>query len=336
MESSVLSPGVLRAEFIYESAPFPSCHASTIVQTRHGLLAAFFGGTHERHPDVCIYISHLNREKWSAPVEVADGIQSDGSRLPTWNPVLFQPRGAPLILFYKVGPSPSEWWGEVKTSDDDGKTWSRATRLPDGLLGPIKNKPIQLENGDILSPSSIESAADGWRIYFERSTDNGKSWTATPLVEQSPAIKAIQPSILVHSQTRLQALGRTRSQRLFETWSSDAGKTWSELKLTDLPNCNSGTDAVTLADGRHLLVYNDSITEKVRFPLNVAISRDGKHWEAAAVLDAEPPGQYSYPAVIQTTDGLVHITYTWKRLRIKHVIIDPKALQPAPITVSQA
>jgi len=352
MTTGLLSPGVLRADFVYESAPFPSCHASTIVQTTRGsLLTAFFGGTHERHPDVCIYLSRLNDEttaaqsaapgcvlaQWSAPMEVADGIQKDGSRFPTWNPVLFQPKDGPLMLFFKVGPKPSEWWGEVKTSDDDGKTWSAATRLPDGILGPIKNKPIQLDAaggraGDILSPSSIESATLGWRIYFERSADNGKSWTASPLVSQSPEIKAIQPSILVHSQTKLQAIGRTRSKRLFETWSNDAGKTWSELKLTDLPNCNSGTDAVTLADGRHLLVYNDSATEKVRFPLNVAISRDGRHWEMAAVLDSEPPGQYSYPAVIQTADGLVHITYTWKRLRIKHVVIDPRALRSTPIS----
>jgi predicted neuraminidase len=331
MENALLSPGVLLAEFVYTSAPFPSCHASTIVQTTDGLLAAFFGGTHERHPDVCIYTSRRTGDEWSAPQKTADGLQPDGSRQPTWNPVLFQPRHGPLMLFYKVGPSPSEWWGMVKTSNDQGKTWSDAKRLPDGILGPIKNKPVQLDSGDIISPCSVESATDGWKIYFERSSDNGQSWTSTPLVAQSEGVKAIQPSILVHSQTRLQAVGRTRSERLFETWSDDGGRSWSELKLTDLPNCNSGADAVTLADGRHLLVYNHSTTEKARYPLNVALSGDGKRWEAAAVLESEPPGQYSYPAVIQTDDGLVHITYTWKRLRIKHVMLDPKSLHCTPI-----
>jgi predicted neuraminidase len=331
MDSDLLSPGVLRAEFIYNSAPFPSCHASTIVQTKSGLLVAFFGGTRERHPDVCIYTSRLIGDEWSAPQKVADGAQPDGSRQPTWNPVLFQPRSGPLMLFYKVGPSPSQWWGEVKTSDDQGQTWSEAVRLPEGILGPIKNKPVQLVSGDIISPCSVESATDGWNIYFERSADNGKSWTSTPLIDQSADVNAIQPSILVHSQTHLQAIGRTRSARLFETWSNDAGRSWSKLALTDLPNCNSGTDAVTLADGRHLLVYNHSTKEKARYPLNVAISNDGKHWEAAAVLETEPPGQYSYPAVIQADDGLVHITYTWKRLRIKHVVIDPQSLRCAPI-----
>jgi hypothetical protein len=298
------------------------------------------------------------------------------------------------MLFYKVGPNPRQWWGMLKTSDDGGHRWSDAIRLPDGILGPIKNKPIQLDNGDILSPTSIELFTDpnddanprptpspgtpgesrgegsssnsgssslprrtptqpsggvpgegikphaattvkspesGWHVYFERSRDGGKAWTATPWVPADAGVKAIQPSILIHSQTRLQAIGRTKSARLFETWSDDAGKTWSKLALTELPNCNSGTDAVTLRDGRHLLVYNHSAVEKVRYPLNVAVTPDGKNWQGAAVLDTEPPGQYSYPAVIQASDGRIHICYTWKRLKIKHVIIDLAGLKTAPI-----
>jgi len=183
-----------------------------------------------------------------------------------------------------------------------------------------------LENGEILSPSSVEVLNGSWTVHFERSSDGGRTWRASAAVDQDPTIRAIQPSILIHSKNRLQAIGRTRSQRMFETWSDDCGHNWSRLALMELPNCNSGTDAVTLADGRHLLVYNHSDTEKVRVPLNVAISEDGMRWRAAAVLESEPPGQYSYPAVIQGSDGLVHLTYTWKRLRIKHVVIDPEQL----------
>jgi predicted neuraminidase len=326
-----MSDAVVSAEFLYESAPFPSCHASTIVQADDRLACAFFGGTEERNPDVCIWICHRGDNGWSAPKMVADGVQKDGTRQPTWNPVLFQPRSGPLMLFYKVGPSPREWWGEVKTSTDHGHTWSQATRLPQAILGPIKNKPVQLANGDILSPTSVEGHEVGWRVYFERSADNGKTWKATPLVDQPPKMKAIQPSILIHSPTKLQALGRTQKSGLFETWSEDAGLTWSALAATSLPNPNSGTDAVTLRDGRHLLVYNHSSTEKVRVPLNVAVSRDGKNWEMAETLESEPPGQYSYPAVIQSSDGLIHITYTWKRLKIRHVVLDPQKLKSVPI-----
>ena len=327
---SAQSP-VLVSEFIYEQAPFPSCHASTIVETERGLVAAWFGGTAERHPDVGIWVSRHEGGRWSAPVEVANGVESPTVRHPTWNPVLFQPTGGPLMLFYKVGPSPSTWWGMVKTSTDSGRTWSAPRRLAAGVLGPIKNKPIQLPNGDLLSGSSTEH--DGWRVHFERSTDNGGTWSATQPINDGKAVGAIQPSILSHRDGRLQAIGRTRSGRLFETWSSDQGRTWSGLQLTELPNSSVGTDAVTLQDGRFLLVYNH--TAKGRSPLNVAVSNDGRTWHAAAVLEDDPGREFSYPAVIQTRDGLVHITYTWRRERVRHVVLDPRALTLRPIVNGQ-
>ena len=257
-----MSLSIVASEFLYDTAPFPSCHAGTIAETRSGLVAAFFGGTKERDPDVCIFVCRRIEGRWTAPIEAANGIQADGSRQPCWNPVLFQPRNGPLMLFYKVGPSPGTWWGMFKTSDDEGQTWGDAARLPDGILGPIKNRPVQLAGGEIISPTSIESKTLGWRVYFERSVDGGKTWSATPLVEQDQSIKAIQPSILIHSAANLQAIGRTKSGKMFQTWSEDAGKTWSEIALLEVPNCNSGTDALTLHNGEHLLVYNDSAKEK--------------------------------------------------------------------------
>jgi predicted neuraminidase len=212
----------------------------------------------------------------------------------------------------------------ARTSLDAGRTWSDARRLPDGILGPVKNKPVRLPDGTILAPSSTETpqTPSTWRVHFERSRDNGATWAIVrpPSQTDGPSIDAIQPSILMHADGKLQAIGRTRSGRLFETWSSDRGQTWTPLTLTALPNPSAGTDAVTLKDGRHLLVYNH--TPKGRTPLNIAVTRDGKAWEAVHVLESDA-GEYSYPAVIQTSDGLVHITYTWKRERIKHVVIDP-------------
>jgi predicted neuraminidase len=325
--------GLLRSEFIYETAPFPSCHASTIAETKSGLIAAWFGGTRERHPDVGIWVSRHEGEHWTAPVEVANGIASPTNRYPTWNPVLFQPKTGPLMLFYKVGPSPSAWWGMLLLSDDGGKTWSPPRRLPDGILGPIKNKPVQLPNGDLLCPTSTEH--QGWRVHFERSRDLGKTWTATPAVNDGKEIGAIQPSILFHAGGKLQALGRTKQEKIFETWSADGGETWNKMSLTALPNPNSGTDAVTLKDARQLLVYNHST--KGRSPLNVAVSQDGREWQAALVLEDNPaaPNGFAYPAVIQTRDGLVHITYTWQRERIKHVVLDPAHLELRPIADGQ-
>ena len=320
---------VVLSEFIYETVPFPSAHASTIVSTNDGLVAAWFGGAREGAPDVGIWVARHAGGKWTAPVEVATGVQPDGTRHPCWNPVLFETAPGTLTLFYKVGPSPQTWWGMTRTSRDNGRTWSDATRLPEGILGPIKNKPVRLSDGTLLSPTSTESTEkpSKWRVHFERSTDGGRTWTIVRPAD-GPPIDAIQPSILFHPNGRLQAVGRSRSGRVFETWSEDGGKTWSAVTLTTLPNPSAGTDAVTLADGRHLLVYNH--TPKGRTPLNVAISSDGKTWSAAAVLEREP-GEYSYPAVIQAPDGRIHVTYTWRRQRIKHAVLDPKQLQAVPM-----
>ena len=214
----------------------------------------------------------------------------------------------------------------ARTSNDNGRTWTPARRLPDGFLGPVKNKPVRLSDGTILAPSSTESpqSPSTWRVHFERSRDGGTTWDIVrPPSGAGEPIDAIQPSILTHADGRLQAIGRTRSGRLFETWSRDRGQTWSPVVLTRVPNPSAGTDALTLKDGRHLLVYNH--TPKGRTPLNVALSRDGTTWHGVHVLESEP-GEYSYPAVIQTSDGLVHITYTWKRARIRHVVIDPATL----------
>jgi predicted neuraminidase len=316
----------INSEFVFETAPFASAHASTIVDTRDGLVAAWFGGTREGAADVGIWISRHEHNGWTAPIEIATGAQPDGVRLPCWNPVLVDVAGGALTLFYKVGPSPQAWWGMVRTSRDSGRTWSAARRLPEGILGPIKNKPVQLADGTLVAGSSTESTdrPSRWRIHFERSTDGGLTWTTSvPADGEGSAIDAIQPSILVHPDGKLQAVGRTRSQRIFETWSNDSGRTWGPVALTSMPNPNSGLDAVTLRDGRHVLVYNH--TTQGRSPLNVATSRDGKTWQPALVLEGDA-GEYSYPAVIQSADGLVHVTYTWKRQRIKHVTLDPHAL----------
>ncbi len=321
---------IVKSTFIFETAPFASAHASTIAETREGLVAAWFAGTKEGAPDVGIFVSREVKGAWTAPLEVATGVQSDGTRHPCWNPVLFETSPGALTLFYKVGPTPRTWWGMQRVSRDAGKTWSDAERLPDGILGPVKNKPVRLADGTLLSGSSTETNTQPsvWRVHFERSTDSGRTWTLVRPATAAEDVDAIQPSILQHSGGRLQAVGRTRAGRVFETWSSDGGRSWGAVTLTTLPNPSAGTDAVTLADGRQLIVYNH--TPKGRSPLNVALSDDGKTWKAGVVLEREE-GEYSYPAVIQTSDGLVHITYTWQRKRIRHVVLDPKRLTGTPM-----
>ena len=311
---------IVKSEFIYqpEDVQFPSCHASTIIQNGKGLMTAWFGGTREKDPDVCIWISKYSKGKWTKPVEAADGIQYKGKRYPCWNPVLYN-TGKEILLFYKVGPSPSEWWGEMKSSDDSGKTWSRSYRLPEGIIGPVKNKPVMLDNGYLLCPSSTED--EGWRVHMEFTPDNGLTWERTIDLNERKT-EVIQPTILIHQGGKIQLLCRSTESKILTCWSEDKGRMWSELIPTTLPNPNAGIDAVSLKDGRFLLVYNH--LKKGRNNLNIATSEDGIEWKAAVLLEKDEEGtEFSYPAVIQTDDGMVHITYTWKRKLIKHVVIDP-------------
>jgi predicted neuraminidase len=251
-------------------------------------------------------------------VEVADGVMSVQMRYPCWNPVLFQPQDGPLVLFFKVGPTPRGWWGEWTTSTDAGRTWTPQRRLPPEVMGPIKNKPIQLNDGCILCPSSSEH--QGWQAHVEVTRDL-KSWQVIGPLNDGKDIGVIQPTLLTYADGRIQMLCRTRRKGFVaQSWSKDGGKTWSAFEDTNLPNPNSGIDGVTLKDGRQLLVFNN--TPKGRTPLNVAVSRDGAQWDMVVTLENQP-GEYSYPAVIQSADGLVHITYTYWRQSIKHVVLDP-------------
>ena len=325
------SSGIVLSEFVFEKAPFAQCHASTIAETEHGLVAAWFGGTEESEPDVSIWMSRYGRNGWLPVEKVADGSELSGRQVACWNPVLFQPKSGPLMLFYKVGDDEPEWWGEYKTSGDGGKAWSKPIRLPDGFLGPIKNKPIQLPDGSILSPSSIEYYAgknrrkEVWQVHLELSPDMGETWQKIGPLNDGRDFNVIQPSILIYPDGKMQILCRSEyAGRIYEAWSDDMGKTWSEMGPIELPNPDAGTDAVMLNDGRALLVYNHSTSDgKDREFLNVAVSNDGRKWHAAIALENQE-GEYSYPAVIQTSDGLVHVTYTWKRKRIKHVVLDPR------------
>ena len=231
-------------------------------------------------------------------------------------------------------------------ADDDGKSWSDARRLPDGILGPIKNKPVELSDGSLLCPSSEETneLSSKWRVHFERSRipassiaastiagnsiaaggDQAQIWQRSAPVNDGLTWSAIQPSILQLGGDKLLAVGRSRQGKLFQVASPDLGKTWGPMTSAGLPNPNAGTDAVTLADGRHLLIYNH--TASGRSPLNLAASQDGSTWRAALVLE-DGPGEFSYPAIVQTRDGMAHVTYTWKRQRIKHAVIDPARLE---------
>ena len=343
-------------EFVYEqgSTSFPECHASTVVVLKNGeLMAAWFGGTKEGAPDVAIWGSRRVAGKWSAPVELE---REKG--IPSWNPVLFHAKDGRLWLYYKVGPAPGTWAAGRMFSEDEGKTWSKEERLPAGLLGPIRAKPLVLEDGTIVAGSSVE-AHETWAAWVERSTDNGKTWlkigpitvprevdAAEPPAPEPPAgsvsmmpgsdskpgprkyVGIIQPSIvsLGGKHLRMYARSRTLASKIAVADSMDNGLTWTQARFIDVPNNNSGIDAIRLKDGRIVMIYNN--TTDGRTPLNLAVSRDGEHFKLFATLE-DIVGQYSYPAMVEAADGGLEMTYTWQRKTIKYVHLALKEI-PEP------
>ncbi len=345
--ATILASSVLLAqsrptgEFIFEpgSTSFPESHASTIVALRNGeLMAAWFGGTRERAPDVAIWGSRRVNGKWTAPLELER--EKD---VPSWNPVLFHTKDGRLWLYFKVGPSPGEWAAGRMYSDDEGKTWSKGERLPAGLLGPIRAKPLILDDGTIVSGSSVE-AYETWAAWVERSTDNGKTWAkigpvtvscevdvAEPPASDPPKdapgwaadkgprkyVGIIQPSIisLGGKHLRLYARSRTLASKVVVADSMDNGLTWTAGRFINVPQNNSGLDVVRLADGRVVMIFNN--TTVGRTPLSLAVSTDGEHFRVFATLE-DAIGQYSYPAIIQGADGSLEMTYTWQRKTIKY------------------
>lgn len=315
-------------EFIYEQAPFPSAHASTLVGVGNGeYLAAWFGGTAEGRPDVAIWYARRTATGWTKPEEM---VREKG--VPCWNPVLFHAKNGRLWMYYKFGPTIREWTAGRRYSDDEGKTWSEPEHLPAGVYGPIRAKPLVLDDGTIISGSSVESYGS-WAVWVERSSDNGVTWTRTgpitlPELRVVPwkkeggtleGVGLIQPSVISLGKRHLRLYMRSSLQigKICISDSDDGGLTWSDARPLDIPNPNSGIDVVGLKDGRIVLIYND--TPSGRSPLNLAISTDGEHFRNFATLESGE-GEYSYPALIQGEEGDLHMTYTFNRKKIRYAV----------------
>lgn len=382
---------IIQDEFLYDHTSFPSAHASTIVELKNGdLVAAYFGGTFERNPDVCIWTNRRPKgsSSWEVPVLAGDGvfrlgthdasiagvapvddkttpaakgpikdipayrynfltkkadagspvISDDLKRKSCWNPVLFEMPDGELWLFYKVGVNVADWQGCVVKSKDGGRTWGPREMLPHGFIGPVKNKPF-LSGDRLICGSSTEG--NGWRFHVEIYNLKTKEWKYVGPITSTEAIKTddgkmhpidcIQPSILKLKDGSLKVLMRTHNGFLAQSYSTDNGDTWSDVTLSSVPNNQSGTDAVTLKDGRHVLIYNNFETivgtkKGPRTPLSIAVSDDGETFRHILTLEDSPINQYSYPAIIEGRDGKLHCVYTWRRERISYKEIDLRKL----------
>jgi predicted neuraminidase len=312
---------LLEKDFIFgDDRPFAQCHASTVLRTDDGkFLVAWFGGTHEKHDDVGIWLSKGQPGNWSTPSEVAK-IREDAH----WNPVLFKDLSGSITLFFKVGKTIDFWETWYKVSKDNGQTWSEAKELvpgDKGGRGPVRNKPIILSDGTWLAPASNE-LNKVWNAFVDRSEDGGRTWVESEFVQlkrdSAFGEGVIQPALWESAPGKVHMLLRSSAGVICRSDSDDYGKTWSPVYKTDLPNPNSGIDVTRLEDKTLVLIFNpDNNNWGSRSPICLAISRDnGKTWDRAAELDrGAEEDEFSYPSIISFGDT-VAVTYTWKRQRI--------------------
>jgi len=309
--------------FIFEDdRPFPSCHAATLIVLPDGdVLAAWFGGTREKANDVAIWLSRLASgvRAWSTPTRIAD---EEG--IAHWNPVLFRNRQGDIYLYYKVGHEIPDWFTRAIVSRDGGYRWSEPWELVPGDVGgrgPVKNKPVELTDGTILAPASLETETE-WDAFADISRDGGLSWEASaivPLDRSSFSGKGIiQPTIWESAPGRAHMLLRSTDGAVYRSDSDDGGRTWARAYATSLPNNNSGIDLCRTDFGLLALVYNPISGDwAARTPLSMAFSADnGATWGDAFIFEHEP-GEYSYPAIVADGSSL-HIVYTWNRERIAY------------------
>ncbi|HEX8040891.1 MAG TPA: sialidase family protein [Chryseosolibacter sp.] len=311
----------LTKDFIFgDDRPFAQCHASTLLRAEDGkFLVAWFGGTHEKHDDVGIWLSKGEPGHWSAPVEIAK-IREDAH----WNPVLFKTPDGKIILFFKVGKEIDYWETWFKVSSDDGETWSEAKELVPGDRGgrgPVRSRPIVLSDGSWLAPASNELKGV-WNAFVDRSEDGGRTWVPSRFLQVNrdsvPGGGVIQPTLWESPAGHVHMLLRSSAGVICRSDSEDYGRTWSPVYRTTLPNPNSGIDVTKVDDHTLVLVFNpDDKNWGSRSPVSLAVSRNnGKSWSPIVELDrGREDEEFSYPSVVAFGDT-VAVTYTWKRQRI--------------------
>jgi predicted neuraminidase len=251
--------------------------------------------------------------------------------------VLFQAADKRILLFYKEGATIPQWRTMVMSSGDGGHSFSPARELVPGDVGgrgPVKNKPVLLQNGGIAAPASLEGEI--WDSFVDLSHDNGETWQKSGMIPvrrtgyQVPDLLydprhcfgkgLIQPTLWESAPGSLHALMRSTSSAIFRSDSTDGGKSWCCAYDTGLPNNNSGIDLVKLPSGGLVLAWNPvgnlpNYYKGPRTPLVISYSGDnGETWDQVFTLE-DTQGSYAYPAIV-ADDTHLYLTYTWHREQI--------------------
>jgi predicted neuraminidase len=310
------------SSFVFDDLPnVPAHHCSTLAEAPNGdILCLWYGGSYESAEDQALYLARLPKgsRQWETPERMLWNPEQ-----PPGNAVIFRtPDNTLGIVWGRMEKSRpmrrGTGWGECRlfyrTSNDNGHTWSSDTEIPDSFGSLPRNAPLTLQDGRFALPISGETS-EGRGSFLLFLAADGKTWTRGGFANGGS-----QPTVIQRDNGDLLALLR-RDPRIPQVLSTDGGQTWSEPVATDLKNPGSGIAMTRLKSGRVLLVFNDTDGED-RYPLSITQSFDGGvTWEEQRTLEADW-GEFSYPCIIQASDGTVHVSYTYRRYTIKHVAFD--------------
>ena len=306
-----------------DSPDYPSVHAATVCELPSGdLMAAWYGGSHEYASDVVILGAFFRRSTgtWTEAVVL---VETEGCTV--GNPVLFSVRPGELRLFYSVMYEVLNWGAcklKYRVSTDGGVTFGPRHVLRDETGLMPRNTPCVLSNGELLLPLYDDTGVHASVCLI--SGDEGQSWETSMPIRSTPGNE--QPTIVEFPDGELVCLMRTQGRGpLWRAQSTNRGRTWSSPTPIALPNPDAGVDMVRTPDDRLVLAFNNALYD--RSPLTLAVSEDrGKSWRVARDVETEP-GEYSYPAIIQGSDGMLHLLYTDRRFAIAHLTFDQAALE---------
>lgn len=297
-----------------DNKPTPSCHASSIVKFKNKFYTTWFGGTGESKPDVTIWLAtSFDGVEWSVPKDM-----SEIKNIAHWNPVLFA-KDETIYLYYKIGLHPDDWTTYVRESND-GENWSTEKIMIEGDKlgrGPVKNKPIELSNGSVLAPASIEYK-NGLTDCFVDISKDMKNWKRGKNVHSRLFVEKIQPALVESEKGVVRMYIRTNRGRIYESISKNYGEKFGKAKPIGLLNNNSGLDVAINSKGVIGLIHNPNGENwGERSPLIIAFPFDkGKTWTKKVTIESEP-GEYSYPAIIADGESF-RMTYTYNRSLIRY------------------
>jgi predicted neuraminidase len=316
---------------IYSEIPgIPSCHCSSLIALPNGQLkCALFAGQYEKSPDVGIWGSTLDLSQdciqWSKP-EIIIKIPDKSMGSPVW---YLTPTGK-LFLFFHVlhhGRILKAGWSGANiqyiTSDDLGNTWSSPQFLRKMWFWVIRCAIVVTKNNWVLMPVHREMLQYQSMVYMNDQLDLQGKWKRYGRLITPKG--NLEPSIISYPDGELLCSVRTKDGWVFLSRSTDNGQHWSKPEKTSILNPNSQTCLIYLKSGRTLLMCNP--VQKGRSPLGIFISNDrGNTWIEHSPIENELNQEFSYPAAIQTADGIIHVSYTRYRITIGYCRFDEEWL----------